>query len=165
MATNIIRCARQRFLLAPGPFSLYQAAGRLFNNGVEMNIYMSRFRRYVVLVTILSTMLPGCSSKQSQQNFALDTAAQVQTANGDSLVIELTGVDSLNVLELLKREHEVEYRGTAAGAFVTAIGPTATCAEYFWLFSINDTFPTVACDRCVVSANDRVRWHFRRVGR
>lgn len=122
------------------------------------------FGRFAAVIIFLSTIIVSCSSEQSQQKPAPDTVAQAQTT-GDSLVIELAGEDSVSVLELLKRDRLVEYRSTAAGAFVTAIGSTANSAEYFWLFSINDTFPTVACDRCVVSANDRVKWHFRRVGR
>ena len=125
---------------------------------------LSTFGRFAAVIIFLSTNIVSCGSEQSQQEPAPDTTAQAQTT-GDSLVIELAGEDSVSVLELLKRDHAVEYRGTAAGAFVTSIGPTANSAEYFWLFSINDTFPTVACDRCVVSSADRVRWHFRRVGR
>lgn len=110
-------------------------------------------------------LLSACSSKRQADRQVSDTTPQTSGQPEDSLVIELLGVDSLSVLELLQREHDVRYRSTAAGAFVTSIGPATNSAEYFWLFSVNDSFPTVACDRCVISGNDRVRWHFRRVGR
>jgi hypothetical protein len=109
-------------------------------------------------------LLPSCSSKRQADRQMSDTTQAFEKFE-DSLVIELSGVDSLTVLELLQREHAVKYRSTAAGAFVTSIGPATNSAEYFWLFSVNDSFPTVACDHCVISKNDRVRWHFRRVGR
>jgi len=117
------------------------------------------------MILSVLTVLSACSSKHQADRQVSDTATQTSGQPEDSLVIELSGVDSLSVLELLQREHDVSYRSTAAGAFVTSIGPATNSAEYFWLFSVNDSFPAVACDRCVISGNDRVRWHFRRVGR
>ncbi|MCX6835529.1 MAG: DUF4430 domain-containing protein [candidate division Zixibacteria bacterium] len=118
----------------------------------------------IVMALCLLAVLSACSSKQQADKQESDTAIETSGKPEDSLVIELSGVDSLTVLELLERYHDVKYRGTAAGAFVTSIGPATSSAQYFWLFSVNDSFPAVACDRCVVSRNDRVRWHFRRVG-
>jgi hypothetical protein len=132
---------------------------------LEKDVFVLRLLRRTVMALCLLAILSTCSSKQQVDKQGSDTAIETSGKPEDSLVIELAGVDSLTVLELLQREREVSYRSTAAGAFVTSIGQTTSGAENFWLFSVNDTFPAVACDRCVISGNDRVKWHFRRVGR
>jgi len=132
---------------------------------LEKDALVVRLICHTVIILGLLATLSACSSKRQADTQASDTTAQISGQPEDSLVIELAGVDSLSVLELLQREHDIRYRNTAAGAFVISIGPAASSSEYFWLFSVNDSFPTVACNRCVVSGNDRVRWHFRRVGR
>jgi len=81
----------------------------------------------------------------------------------DSVVIELAGVDSMTVFDLLKAEHQVEYRSSMAGTFVTAINSVESGSDYFWIYSVNDSTPSIACDKLVTSDGDRVKWHFRRL--
>jgi hypothetical protein len=83
----------------------------------------------------------------------------------DSLVIELAGVDSTSVLDLLERAHEVEVRGTVTGTFVTAIDSVPARDGYFWVYSVNDSMAAVACDEYVTTAGDRVKWHYRNMAR
>lgn len=137
----------------------------MFRLEKDKDVFVLRLLHRAVMALCFLAVLSTCSSKQQTDKQESDTAVQTSGKPEDSLVIELAGVDSLTVLELLQREHDVKYRNTAAGAFVTSIGSATSSAEYFWLFSVNDSFPTVACDRCVISGNDRVKWHFRRVGR
>ena len=132
---------------------------------LEKDVLVWRLINHTVIILGLLAILSTCSSRQQADKQESDTVVQTSGQPEDSLVIELSGMDSLSVLELLQREHDVKYRSTAAGAFVTSVGPATSSAEYFWLFSVNDSFPAVACDRCMISENDRVRWHFRRVGR
>jgi hypothetical protein len=132
---------------------------------LEKDMLVLRLIYHTAMILGCVSAFSACSSQKQADRQTSDTAAQTSEQPEDSLVIELPGVDSLSVLELLQREHDVNSRSTAAGAFVTSIGPATNSAEYFWLFSVNDSFPTVACDRCVISGNDRVTWHFRRVGR
>jgi len=132
---------------------------------LEKYVFVWRLIYHTVMILGLLPILSTCNSKQQADKQESDPGVQTSGQSEDSLVIELSGVDSLTVLELLQREHEVNYRSTAAGAFVTAIDAVSNSAENFWLFSVNDSFPTVACDRCVISGNDRIKWHFRRAGR
>ena len=87
------------------------------------------------------------------------------TGPGDSLVIELAGVDSTTVLDLLERAHEVEVRGTVTGTFVTSIDSVPARDGYFWVYSVNDSMATVACDKYVTGTGDRVKWHYRNMAR
>jgi hypothetical protein len=81
----------------------------------------------------------------------------------DSVVIEMVITDSSNLLEALEAGYSVEYMNTGAGAFITAIDSVANNGDFFWLYSVNDTMPTVAADRFTAHPGDIVRWHFRRV--
>ena len=81
----------------------------------------------------------------------------------DSLAIELAGASGYSVLELLRREHEVEARETVTGAFVIAIDSVENGQGYFWVYSVNDSMPRVACDRYITGNGDVVRWHFRKM--
>lgn len=107
-------------------------------------------------------LLLSCTSHDRADDRLSDTTDQATQVFHDSLVIQLTGVDSITVLDLLVADHQVDYRNTAAGAFVTAIDGVESAADWFWVYSVNDTFPSMACDRHLTSNGDRVRWHFRK---
>jgi len=110
----------------------------------------------------MSLLLLRCTSHDRADDRLSDTTDQATQVFHDSLVIELTGVDSITVLDLLVADHQVDYRNTAAGAFVTAIDGVESAADWFWVYSVNDTSPSMACDRQLTSNGDRVRWHFRK---
>ena len=86
------------------------------------------------------------------------------TATEDSVVIVLAGEDSVSVLELLQREHRVEFKSSVMGKFVTAVDSLAGDRSVFWVYTVNDTSPMVACDRMLTADGDTVRWHFRKSG-
>ncbi len=113
----------------------------------------------------LATFFTGCGSDSKPTPKQTDSASTSVAKGQDSLAIELVGVDQTSVLDLLKAKHEVDYRGTVVGAFVTRVDRAEASAEYFWMYSVNDSFPQTACDKCVTSNGDRVVWHFRRMGR
>ena len=82
----------------------------------------------------------------------------------DSVVVELTGGGYLSVLELLERTHKVDYKSSSMGIFVTGIDSVENSSDHFWMYSVNDTMPKIACDRLITRQGDQVRWHFRAVG-
>ncbi|MEW5794941.1 MAG: DUF4430 domain-containing protein [Candidatus Zixiibacteriota bacterium] len=127
---------------------------------------MHSVSRLIPVISILTflAIITGCGRGQQAENRLSDTAASAQPAPQDSLVIDLVGIDSTTVLDLLLAKHRVDYRVTAGGAFVVAIGDAKNSAEYFWLYSVNDTMARVACDQYLTRTNDRVRWHYRKVG-
>lgn len=92
-----------------------------------------------------------------------DDNSDAASAN-DSIVVELTGGGYLSVLELLEKSHQVDYKSSSMGVFVTGIDSVDNNSDHFWLYSVNDTMPKIACDRLITRQGDRVRWHFRSVG-
>lgn len=105
---------------------------------------------------ILPVLLFGCGSEPGDVGLA--------SGANDSLVIELTGVDSVSVFDLLLQEHDVDYVSGGMGVFVKAIDSVENSPGVYWLYSVNDTIAQVAADRYITSDGDRVRWHFRRSG-
>ncbi|MFZ5980543.1 MAG: DUF4430 domain-containing protein [Candidatus Zixiibacteriota bacterium] len=81
----------------------------------------------------------------------------------DSLVIELTGIDSLSVFEILRASHPVEYQSSFQGVFVTAIDSVSGGGGYFWVYEVNDSAATVACDKYLTRNGDRIKWYFRKM--
>jgi len=122
---------------------------------------MSLFKVYCIISAAL--LLAACGGDQPDpETKATDTTASTTIEFSDSLVIELAGVDSITVLDLLLSTHQVDYRTTMSGAFVTAIDSHENGGDYFWIYSVNDTKASVACDAYFTSDGDRVQWHFRK---
>ena len=82
----------------------------------------------------------------------------------DSLLIELSGMDSFSVLDILRENHDVEFTSSAMGAFIKAIDSIENGDGYFWLYSVNDSMAQVACDRYLTDSQDVIKWYFRKVG-
>ncbi len=116
------------------------------------------------MIIAASLIFTACGSGDQPDDRSDADANKAQRVWRDSLVIDLVGVDSLTVLDLLKAEHQVEYRSTISGVFVTTIDSTESGSNHFWIYSVNDTMPPVACDQLVTSVGDRVKWHFRKFG-
>jgi len=127
---------------------------------------MRPLQQLLITAVVLSLVLIliGCRSGRETSGRESDTVAQVESEKQDSLVIDLTGIDSSTVLALLVSSHRVDYRNTIAGAFVIAIDSVRNSSAYFWLYTVNDSMPPTACDKYVTHRGDRVRWHFRKVG-
>ncbi len=111
---------------------------------------------------LICLLIWGCSSTEDEP---AGDDANFDARADDSLIIEMTGVDSLTVFDILVAAHEVDYLTTASGVFVRAIDSIENNNRYFWLFSINDTVVMVAADRYVTSDSDRIRWHYRGITR
>lgn len=116
---------------------------------------------------ILALILAGCRSEDSSRSQELDPDqdSALLPAAHDSLIIEMEGVDSLSVFDVLKAQHQVDYFSTAAGVFVRAIDSIGGDSRTFWVYSVNDSVAQVACDRYITRSGDRIRWHFRRLER
>jgi len=116
------------------------------------------------LITVMAgaILLLSCSSGDQPAKRNTSEYAD-ELAYHDSVVLELDGSDSLSVFDLLQAEYENEYQSTISGKFVTEIEGLEVGPEYFWLFSVNDEVPSVACDKYVTSDGDRVKWHYRKL--
>ena len=120
---------------------------------------------FIVAPLLLIAVIAGCGSEPKPGVGKIDSATQAEISTRDSLNIELAGADGSTVLDLLKASHEVDYRSSVVGAFVTRVDKVEIGSEYFWVFSVNDSLPNTACDKYVTSDGDRVVWHFRRMRR
>ena len=101
-------------------------------------------------------LLAGCGHKKESAD--KDTEVEVK----DSLVIELEGVDSVSVFELLKEKHQVEYKSSLQGVFVTAIDSVRAGDGYFWVYTVNDKPAQVACDIYITKNGDKIKWLLRK---
>jgi hypothetical protein len=115
-------------------------------------------RRLIALTAASILMFAACQSPDGERPISNGSSPQAI----DSLVIELTGADSQSVVQLLIAEHRVSFQLSAMGIFVTGIDSVENSATAFWIYSVNDTTPPVACDRLFTHDGDRVVWHYRR---
>lgn len=111
-----------------------------------------------VIVTVC-LFLSGCKSDPAPAD--QPAASKDSVSPRDSVVFDLAGQDSLSVFDLLQLDHQVDYRSTAMGVFVTAIDSISQCDHAYWVYSINDTMPKLAADRMLTRSGDRIRWHLR----
>ncbi len=120
---------------------------------------MSRFyAQLTLLITGLILVGFGCSSDTSQK---ARPAPADSAAPADSIVITQIAPDTTTVFDLLAAEHRVESRSTALGVFVQQIDSIAGGQGAYWVFSVNDTTPMVAADKCQVVPGDTVQWRLR----
>ncbi len=128
---------------------------------------INHFQTMALLVAVLSTfLLCSCGSKTENENDLKQSEAGDSTALSpppDSVVIELAGADSQTVFDLLKDGHEVEYKSSVMGIFVTAIDSIENSARAYWIYSVNDSVPQVASDKYVTKNGDVVKWHFQKM--
>lgn len=130
---------------------------------------LNRFRIVAIVWAILLPFLVSSCGTEVDNDTGLrqsDTGdSPALSAPVDSIVIELAGADSRTAFDLLKSNHQVEYKSSVMGVFVTAIDSIENSAGAYWLYSVNDSMPLVACDKYVTKSGDMVKWHFRKATR
>ena len=120
-----------------------------------------RFRNglALLLVGVALMLLSACTNNGSKADTEPATAE-----NQDSVVVVLDGADSVSVFDLLRQEHEVEFKSSLMGVFVSGIDSVYNGDGYFWVYSVNDSSGNTAADKRLTSNGDRVTWHYRRMG-
>lgn len=106
----------------------------------------------------LGGLTVGCSSGNDKK------PAAAFDSPTDSIILTIAAIDSISVLDLTKEKYAVDYTQTAAGAFVKGIDSVYAGDNHFWLYSVNDSMGTEACDRRICRVGDTIRWHFRQIG-
>lgn len=128
---------------------------------------IDQFQTVALLVAVLLTFfLSSCDSKTENESDMKQSEAGDSTALSlplDSVVIELAGVDSQTVFDLLKDDHVVEYKSSVMGIFVTAVDSIENSAGACWIYSVNDSVPQVASDKYITKNGDVVKWHFQKM--
>lgn len=124
---------------------------------------MFRVTKILSILIILAISLSACQSEDVSHSEAADPGrdSTESPAAHDSLVIEMSGQDSLSVFDILRAHHQVDYFSTAAGVFVRAIDSLGGGSQTYWVYSVNDSMAQVASDRYITRDGDLIRWHFR----
>lgn len=107
------------------------------------------------------------TAQQTAESLAVrDTGGTLQTgadereqqSGRDSVVIIMTGGDSLSVFDILRQSHKIEHRATSTGVFVTAIDDVHKTDNADWIYTVNNSMIPVAADKYIVDAQDTIRW-------
>ncbi len=117
--------------------------------------------RIILIMLIYALVIVGCTADTDRTAQTKAETAEVSDQPHDSLVIELTGVDSMSVLDLLEAGYPIEKVESVAGTFVKAINSVENNSSFFWLYSVNDSMGQVASDKYITHDSDRVKWHYR----
>ena len=121
-----------------------------------------RFNLFIIILTVI-LIISGCSRKDQGEKTQSETTT-TEKIYADSMVIELEGVDSLSVFEVLQAGHEVDYKATAMGVFIQAIDSIGGDSDYFWIYAVNDSVAQIACDKYITGGGDRIKWMYRKAG-
>ena len=129
---------------------------------------MTQSTRLVFITTLFLALVlaVSCGKKEDETTTSGDQdIKRAGLANpGDSLILEMTGIDSLTVFDVLVKEHEVKHMTSLKGAYVIRIDSISNEGGYYWLYSVNGVMGDVACDKHVTKNGDAVRWHYRQTG-
>lgn len=130
-----------------------------------LNLTFFASRRLLTGLILLSlAFFSGCTeTEKTDRSEQTESPANNEIKYIDSLVIELTGRDSVTVLDLLKENHEVGIVATALGVFVKRIDSLENGSTIFWIYSVNDSMPEIAADRYQTKDGDQIRWHYRKL--
>lgn len=119
---------------------------------------------HVISILLLLAGATSCIERRDSSHIGDNaTADSVTLSRPDSLLIELTGIDSVSVFELLMQEHDVVFHGSVMGVFVKTIDSIENSDKYIWLFTVNDSLVSVSCDKYLTADGDTIRWHYRRL--
>jgi hypothetical protein len=100
-----------------------------------------------IVLTILAAVALTCSAEREQK---------IEKR------IELPDSAGVSVFELLNAYHDVEYKESSSGVFVTSIDSIPSTSSVFWLYYVNDSAGTVACDRHMLEGGEKVEWRLVR---
>jgi len=112
----------------------------------------------ILLISVLTVL--SCSKEEKPSPESAATIAE--TPFVDSLIIELTGRDSVSVFDLLRESHQVDFMSSTMGVFVKGVDSVYPEEHASWMYSVNDSMGKIASDQFMTGDGDRVRWHLRR---
>lgn len=101
-------------------------------------------RGLFVLLAVMAIIPGGCSGDRDSRKVVAR--------------VVLPDSSGISVFELLDAFHEVEYRETSSGVFVTGIDSVAGSKNSYWLYLVNDSAGTVASDKYILRRGERVEW-------
>ncbi len=75
-------------------------------------------------------------------------------------IISLPDSSGVSVFELLDALHQVDYRETSSGIFVTGIDGISNSSSSYWIYFVNDSAGTVASNMHILQGGEKVEWRF-----
>lgn len=122
------------------------------------------FCRIIFIITTLSlvSFFIHCSREKDKSYSEISRGLAGSPTARDSLVIELDGVDSMSVFDLLLEKHDVKFKATLQGVFVTAIDSVKGGDGYFWIYLVNDSAAQKACNKYLTRNGDKIKWLLRK---
>jgi hypothetical protein len=124
-----------------------------------------RFASLIIAMAILVAAISCGEKEDSTEVTDNEVAKKIDLADAaDSLILDMVGVDSLSVLDVLAKQHTARHISSLKGAYVLGIDDIGNGDGYFWMYSVNGVMGEVACDKYITKTGDRVRWHYRMSG-
>lgn len=114
-----------------------------------------------VLIIIIGAAAIFAATKIGNNGKSVATKSAETTQKSQAKEILLTGQDGKNVLELLKASHEVETEDSSLGTMVKSIDGLASDNNNFWLYSVNEQSASMAADKYVTKAGDKIKWEYK----
>jgi Domain of unknown function (DUF4430) len=115
-----------------------------------------------IAAILIALLLSAISCTKEEKPSPEADSSVVESPFVDSLIIELSGRDSISAFELLRESHHIDYTSSAIGVFVKAIDSVFPGEHSSWMYSVNDSMGKIASDKFLTGNGDRVRWHLRR---
>jgi hypothetical protein len=129
---------------------------------------MKAFFRFVSIVAAVAALILIVSCSQKEDSSEVTDNKDVEKTSlstpSDSLILEMVGVDSMTVLDILLQQHEVTHMSSLQGAYITMIDNISNEGGYFWMYSVNEKMGEVACDKYTTKNGDLINWHYRMAG-
>lgn len=81
----------------------------------------------------------------------------------ETQIISYQGVEGKNALELLQKEHQVNFQTSDFGVFVTEIDGIKNTEDTFWMYYVNEKLAEVAADKYATKEGDKIEWKYEKV--
>jgi hypothetical protein len=129
---------------------------------------MNKQYRFLSIVAAMAALIliTSCGKKEDTTEVTDDkTVKNIDLADeADSLILEMAGVDSMTVFDILSQQHDVKHMSSLKGAYVIGIDDIVNEEGYFWMYSVNQEMGEVASDKYITKKGDQIRWHYRMAG-
>jgi len=77
--------------------------------------------------------------------------------------ITYKGVDGKTTLDLLKKDHRVEYSDSSLGVFINSIDGVANSTESYWMYYVDGELGQLAPDKFMTKNNQTIEWKYEKI--
>lgn len=120
---------------------------------------MKKTQKFIVGLIVAGLVFGFAITSIGQNETPQSQVTQSVQTNANQ--IQLVGEDGKNVLELLKKDHQVEFTESANGALINSIDGVNGTDKEFWLYDINGKPGEVAADKAITKNGDTITWKYQ----